>query len=84
MLFPPGQPAEGTERGVTSKQRGQQADELGVFAKRLEKWAGTMLRRGSGTISVVFLKGYPTPAWKINYMGARVGQQLGKERSEQG
>ena len=73
------------ERGVTPQQKEQQADELGVFEKELEKWAGTTLRQGSGMISMVFLKVYPTGAWKVGWMGARVGQlpPLGKERSEQ-
>lgn len=53
-------------RGVTPKQKEQRADELGVFEKGLEKWAGTTLRQGSGIISRVFLKRFPTAAWRMD------------------
>lgn len=66
MLFPPGEPVEAWGGGVTPKQKEQRADELGVFEKGLGKWAGTTLRQGSGIISRVFLKGYPTAAWRMD------------------
>lgn len=51
---------------MTTQQKEQQADGLGVFEKGLEKWAGTKVRQGGGIVGMVFLQGHPTAAWRMD------------------